>query len=72
MLRANTNGAANGSAQWWVDGVLVGHHTNLNFVKANTGNAWTQIAWNPVWGGMGYVLDRDQDMQIDHMYVSGS
>jgi len=71
VVRANTANNFNGSMSWWVDGQAVANHNNLRFVVNSQDHTWYQITWNPVWGGAGGVLDRNQDMQIDHMYISG-
>jgi hypothetical protein len=72
VLRANTASNYNGSMTWWVDGAMAGSHSNLRFVSGTQKHQWTQVVWNPVWGGAGDILDQNQDMQIDHVYISGS
>lgn len=71
VLRANTNGQPNGQAEWWIDGVRVGFHNNINFVPASAPNYWEEVKWNPTWGGTGGVVPASQDMWIDDAYVSG-
>ncbi|MEP6571808.1 MAG: hypothetical protein ABJD11_03900 [Gemmatimonadota bacterium] len=68
---ANTGGQANGSIQWWVDGVPAGSVTGLNIVPANCLNRWTQVNWNPTWGGqLGTTLPASQTMDMDDVRLS--
>lgn len=71
ILKSNSNGQPNGSADWWVDGVKVGSYSNINFVPASGRNVWEKIKWNPTWGGTGGTVPVDMQMDIDHTYVSG-
>lgn len=71
ILKSNTNGQPNGTADWWVDGTKVGSYSNINFVPATAPNVWEKIKLNPTWGGTGGKVPADQQMDVDHTYVSG-
>ena len=65
----NTSGAANGSVDWWLNGVKVGSHSNVQYVSGN--GVWEQISWAPTWGGAGPSVSSEMDQYIDHLYISG-
>jgi hypothetical protein len=69
VLRANTSGQANGAADWWIDGVHVGAHTNVRFASGN--GAWTLFQFSPIWGGTGASVPSEQFIWVDHIYISG-
>jgi hypothetical protein len=71
VFQANTDGGANGSADWWIDGVQVGHYTGIPYVAANQSRLFNVMRWDPTWGGQGAAVPADQFMSIDHIYVSG-
>lgn len=71
LLKANTEGLANGSATWWIDGVKVGEYNNIGFVRADQVHTWRSVNWAPTWGGSGGTVATDQSMSFDHLYISG-
>lgn len=71
VLRANTPGQPDGRADWWVDGVQVGSYSGINYIVAGGNPRWTDVVWNPTWGGVGDVVPATQFMDIDHVYISG-
>jgi hypothetical protein len=74
VLVANTPGQFDGTADWWMNGVRVGHYTGIGFSGATeTGvkNVWQAVDWNPTWGGAGVTPPANQYMWMDHFYVSG-
>lgn len=72
LVTANTPGQPDGIAQWWLDGTQIASYSNINYVPvANQGDFWSEIVWNPTWGGIGDVVPADQWMWIDHIYISG-
>ena len=71
VFQANANGGANGSADWWIDGVQVGHYTGIPYVAANQSREFNVMRWDPTWGGRGGTVPADQFMYVDHIYVSG-
>lgn len=67
LATQNTAGQANGILKWWVDDVLVGHHTNVVF------NAmFDAVTLNPNWGGQGSPPKAQRDwIRMDHLVMSG-
>ncbi|HEV7389094.1 MAG TPA: Ig-like domain-containing protein, partial [Gemmatimonadaceae bacterium] len=51
VLTGNTSGSANGSMEWWLDGVKVGSVTGLQWSSGTTN--WHIFEIYPVWGGVG-------------------
>jgi hypothetical protein len=72
LLTTNTAGNADGSAQWWIDGIRVGAYYNLGYVGASDDHTWQFTEWAPTWGGLGDAIAAAQSEQIDHIYVSGA
>ena len=73
LLDAGDIDQANGRFQWWIDGKLVLDKRNQKFRTHKSGmthgiNRWR---WAPTWGGIGGTRTRDDDYQIDNVYVSG-
>ena len=66
----NTSGAANGSVDWWLDGVKIGSHSGIQYVSG-AGTWGERIAWAPTWGGAGPAVPSEMYQYIDHIYVSG-
>jgi hypothetical protein len=71
VLQANTPGIGDGTAEWWIDGMLAGRHTGMGFVSSSESNKWQTINWNPTWGGVDGTVPADQTMQFDHVRLSG-
>jgi hypothetical protein len=72
LLVSNTGNHANGTIQWWVDGVEVGHYDDVRFGTASQSKVWQRISWRPVWGGAGGVVREDMYMWMDRLYASGT
>lgn len=68
VMDLGTPGNADGSIQWWIDGVLVGSYVNIPLVV--TTNSYTQLEWAPTWGGVGSNIASEQYQSIDHYYAS--
>jgi uncharacterized protein YjdB len=60
-------GIGYGSFRWWVDGVLVGDHPQV----PRPAHAFTEVHWNPVWGGGGGHVIEDIYAWFGRIYVSG-
>jgi hypothetical protein len=71
ILTANTPGQPNGSVEWWLNGIRVGYHTNINYLPVGANNYWEEVKWNPTWGGVGDTVLQSQNMWIDDVYISG-
>ncbi|PYO47016.1 MAG: hypothetical protein DMD72_11240 [Gemmatimonadetes bacterium] len=69
VFKANTAGRADGSIEWWLNGVKVGSYRGIQFVPGD--GSWEDMEWSPTWGGLGGSVPADQFMSIDHVYVSG-
>ena len=70
-MTSNTNGDANGTLDWWIDGTHVGHYTGIAYVPAGASRTWDIVKWDPTWGGQGSSIPADQFMYMDHLYMSG-
>jgi hypothetical protein len=67
-VKYSTNAtSADGIAKWWVDGVLNGSYSNINF-DADTG--FRSISVSPTYGGLGDTKTEDDYYRVDHMRVS--
>jgi hypothetical protein len=69
LLTGNTSGTANGAMDVYLNGVHVSHWTGIEYSSATT--AWNLFRIYPVWGGIGDVVNADQYIAIDHVYMSG-
>jgi uncharacterized protein YjdB len=69
VLTCNTNGAANGTIEWWIDGVKIGQYYDVR-LEPSLSN-WEIIQWSPTWGGTGSTVPADQFESVDHIYISG-
>ncbi len=65
----NSSGVSDGTVDWWVDGVKVGHYSGLQFVSG--AGLWQEMEWSPTYGGAGAAVPADQYQWIDHLYISG-
>jgi hypothetical protein len=71
LLNVNTNGAPNGTADWWIDGVQVAHYSGIGYVSGSQSRYFNVMRWDPTWGGLGGTVPADQYMYLDHIYISG-
>lgn len=71
LFTVNTGGAANGTADWWIDGAHVAHYAGIGYVSATQSRNFNVMRWDPTWGGLGGTVPADQYMYVDHIYVSG-
>jgi subtilase family serine protease len=69
VFKANSAGTADGTVDWWLDGVHVGSYTGIQF--ASGAATWSAMKWNPTWGGLGGTVPADMYESMDHIYVSG-
>jgi len=65
----NTAGAANGTVDWWLDGVKIGSHSGIQYVSG--AGMWEGMNWSPTWGGGGSVVSSTMSMSFDHFRMSG-
>jgi hypothetical protein len=71
QIISNTPGVANGTARWWLDGVLIGNHTNVQFAGAGQSNTMTIFSVAPIWGGTSGTVTNTMTLDFDNLYVSG-
>lgn len=69
LFKGNTAGAANGTLDWWINGVHVGSYTGIQYLTG--AGTWVSLKWAPTWGGLGDVTNAEQYDMMDHVYVSG-
>lgn len=69
LLTSNTNGAANGRIEWWLDGVKIGQYYDVRLEPVTS--SWETIQWSPTWGGTGSSVPATQFESVDHLYISG-
>ena len=69
VLKTNSAGAADGTVEWWIDGVRVGTYDKIQ-IKPGLAK-WDGMMWNPTWGGVGGpTVPVEQIMWMDHIYAS--
>lgn len=65
---STTNTSRDGIVRWWINGVLVGNYTNLNYGGTAGINEWV---WSETWdGGVSPVPTVDWSHFIDHLHIS--
>jgi len=69
VLVGNTAGNSDGSFDWYIDGVHVGHASGLLITPTATG--WDRFNFDPIWGGAGDIIPATQTLDLDHVYLSG-
>jgi len=69
--RFNTGDRGDGHVRFWLDGSLVGTYDDVVLSTTSGGKYWEVVKIDPVWGGMGGVLDREQTLRFDDIVVSG-
>ena len=71
---STTNTSRDGIVRWWINGVLAGNYTNINYAGAGL-NEWI---WTETWDGcggnpecdLGRVNTVDWSHYLDHLYIS--
>jgi uncharacterized protein YjdB len=71
VFAINSSGSTDGTADWWINGVQVGHYTGIGYVSASQSRVFETMKWDPTWGGLGGTVPADQFMTMDHIYISG-
>jgi hypothetical protein len=69
LVVGNTRGAADGSVDWWLNGVKIGSHTGIQYVAGD--GYFEGLNWSPTWGGSGSAVASTMSMSFDHFYMSG-
>lgn len=71
VLTNSTPGVADGSVEFWLDGVLCRRALAMPIARAGTPGRWQIVQWSPTWGGTGGAISTTQTMSADHLYLSG-
>jgi len=66
LKHSTTPTSRNGIVRWWLNGVLVGSHTSVNF----SSGPWTEFQLNPTWGGTGQTKSQTDYYWYDHVHLS--
>lgn len=74
MKASTTNTSRDGIVRWWINGVLAGNYTNINYAGAGL-NEWI---WTETWDGcggnprcdLGNVNTSNWEHYIDHLHIS--
>jgi len=66
VKKSTTNTSRDGIVRWWVNGVLVGNYTTLNYAGAGL-NEWV---WSEAWDGTFNPNHVEWNHFIDHLHVS--
>jgi hypothetical protein len=67
----STGGVPNGSLTWWVDGRMVGNHTNVLFNRSKSA-LFDGLTLDPNWGGQKSPPKAQRDwIRVDHLLVTG-
>ncbi len=72
IFELNEIGQANGKVRMWIDRRLVMAYDDVVFVTPATPHGFHLFKWNPTWGGSGGIRTRQDDILIDHLYLSGT
>jgi hypothetical protein len=67
VLVGNTAGTADGSIDWYLDGVHVGSYSKIQF--ATTAARWNVLHYTNLWNGT--TVPAAQTLDFDHLYTSG-
>jgi hypothetical protein len=71
FIQGNTAGTANGSVDWYLDGVHVGSVGGIQWTSGAT--SFDTFQFYPIWGGgnTSPSITATQTMDWDHVYISG-
>jgi hypothetical protein len=79
VLTTGTDQGANGTVDWWLDGVHIGTASNgkfldhaITYAGASGTAGFTSFSFQPWWGGAGGPnKTRNDDLYFGHTYISG-
>ncbi len=71
-MSVNTMGAANGTFQMWIDGTQTHNYTNVVYITPTAPYGFNSWKWNPTWGGQGGTRTRNDYIDIDQVFISGT
>ena len=69
VLNGNSSGAADGTVDWWLNGVHVGSYSGRQFTSGAT--VWGIFQFQPIWGGITDAVPATMTQDWDHLYISG-
>jgi hypothetical protein len=69
ILVGNSSGRADGSVDWYQDGVHIGSVGGIQWV--NGAATFDTFDFRPIWGGIGGTVPATQTMDWDDVYLSG-
>jgi hypothetical protein len=74
LIVINTPGLNyDGICRWWVNGVLLGDHTDICWTTDTDANVqWGTDYWSPTYGGATSPCPNDQYMWVKDIYISGA
>jgi hypothetical protein len=72
LMEANTDGAADGTFQMWIDGIKTHDYTDVVYRTSTDAAKFFARRWDATWGGAGgESKTRTDQLWIDHIYMSG-
>lgn len=66
VKHSTTPTSRDGIIRWWIDGVLAGNYTTVNYSQA----PWAEFSFSPTWGGTGDIKRQTDFYWYDHVYLS--
>ena len=71
LVRGNSLGRADGTAQMWVNGQQVLNEFDIRYFFPEQQAAFSGVTWNPTYGGGHNPVPYDMHQWIAHWYISG-
>jgi len=71
LFEINNVGSPDGIFRMWVDGTLIMDYSDVEYITPGNTNRFFSWKWNPTWGGIGGTRTRSDQINIDHVYLSG-
>jgi hypothetical protein len=71
-MAVNSMGSANGTFQMWIDGTQTHNYSNVVYITPTAPYGFNSWKWNPTWGGSGGVRTRNDYIDIDQVFISGT
>ncbi|HST08185.1 MAG TPA: hypothetical protein VLJ83_08425, partial [Gemmatimonadaceae bacterium] len=67
LLAGNSDGKADGSVDWYLNGVHVGSHSGIQW--SSTATVWNRVHFTNLWNGG--TVPNTQTLDFDDFYLSG-
>ena len=71
MTLNSAPGVTDGSIKWWWNGQLYGDYTNRVDWSITSSSAFSDVYWEPTYGGAGPAVPVDQYMWLKSLFISG-